>query len=359
MDIFIAYHGNKTNGSEAEAEKLYLFLNKVTSIKGEKLGIYFHPITGQGFSFGQTPIYCQQSRVFILVANDKINLAENGSLQEFYNGNRRRLYEEIHAFSESQNYRSNKKASARIVTSGNLSVEQAQLINPIFGGVEHFSLNDILNDPHHFIETLSSLLDKELIVNEISPKKNIFKYGELVEFGHWPKNTPIQWRCYSDTPGRMLLISLNSIDCFAYNNQLESCTWETSDLRAWLNTTFLENAFTDEEKKKIILTTFECEDNPKYLTKGGNSCTDYISIPSLHEVYYYLKPTNQHIKGATNYAITQGVFFNKENLHSTYWLRTPGYHNTGACVVDTFGYISRSGNGVNDNTNGSTTAIAR
>lgn len=354
MDIFIAYHGNNINGSEKEAEKLYLFTQNLITNTGEKLEVYFHPITGKGLPFGNTPNICNRSTIFILVANDKIDLDENNAIAEFKNGEKRRLFQEISAFSESKNYRYSKHATARVVVSGNLSCEKAQLFNPIFGGVEHFSLDVILKNPKKFIDTLSSLLNKKLTIAENPKKKIDFKFGSIVQFGHWPhdSNTPIEWKCYSDTPGKILLISINSIDCFYYKENLVECTWESSDLRKWLNTFFYNNAFTDSEKEKIALSPFFCEDNPKYLTKGGNFCNDYVAIPSLNEVYYYLKPRNEHIKGATTYAIEKGVFFNSENLHSTYWLRTPGYHNTGACVVDTFGYISRSGNGVNDNTNG-------
>ena len=353
MDIFIAYHGDSITGSEKEAKQIYDLLSKTIKSNGAPLDIYFHPITGKGVPFGKTPSICSETSIFLLVANENVGINTNGQIEEFRNGEKRRLYEEIYAFSESKNYRTSSFACARVITCGKLLLKEAECLNYIFNGVSHFTFESIQNDPSAFIGTLSLILGIDISNINENEKSTSINYGQIIKFGHWPSNgEAIEWKCFSDTPYKTLLISVNSIDNMPYKKDFVECTWETSDIRKWLNTVFFNEAFSEEEKRKIIKSEFECEDNPKYLTRGGNSCYDFISIPSLREAYYYLKPNNDHFKGATKYALNKGVFFNKENGHSTYWLRTPGYHNVGACVVDTFGYISRSGNGVNDSTNG-------
>ena len=353
MDIFIAYHGDLNTGSEKEAKQIFDLLSKMSKSNGFPLDIYFHPITGKGLPFGKTPLISSESSVFLLVANENVGRNSNGQIEEFKNGERRRLFEEVYAFSESKKYRTSSFACARVITCGQMPLNEAEKLHYIFNGVSHFTLESILENSSSFIELLSQLLNDDIHeISEIEKTLSI-NCGQTVEFGHWPpRGDAIVWKCFSDTPTRTLLISVNSIDNMPYKKDLIECTWETSDIRKWLNTVFYNEAFNEEEKKKIIKTKFEAYNNPKYLTNGGNPCFDYVAIPSLHDAYYYLKPKNDHFKGGTQYAINKGLFFNNENSNSTYWLRTPGYHNVGACVVDTYGYISRSGNGVNDSTNG-------
>lgn len=50
----------------------------------------------------------------------------------------------------------------------------------------------------------------------------------------------------------MLLVSVNGLDTLPYDEENESTDWENCSLRSWLENTFCENAFTEEEKRNIV-----------------------------------------------------------------------------------------------------------
>lgn len=50
---------------------------------------------------------------------------------------------------------------------------------------------------------------------------------------------------------QVLLLSKYVLDAKPYNEELEEVTWETSDIRQWLNNEFYTTAFNKAEKAKI------------------------------------------------------------------------------------------------------------
>lgn len=89
-----------------------------------------------------------------------------------------------------------------------------------------------------------------------------------------------------------------------YHTEQTDTDWEHSSLRRWLNSTFLENDFTDEEREKIQEVSVINEDNPVYGTDGGNDTRDRVYLLSGKEVEQY-KDILSHIR-------------------MNIWLRTPG-----------------------------------
>ena len=61
--------------------------------------------------------------------------------------------------------------------------------------------------------------------------------------------------------------------------------------RYWCNQMFYYDAFTDEERARILLTHNENPNNPDSGVKGGPDTDDYVFFLSAPEVYEYL-PTN-------------------------------------------------------------------
>ena len=61
-----------------------------------------------------------------------------------------------------------------------------------------------------------------------------------------------------------MLISEYALDCKPYDENGESVTWETCSLRQWLNSVFLDTAFTEEEKEMIQVSQLKNEGNPEY-----------------------------------------------------------------------------------------------
>ena len=81
----------------------------------------------------------------------------------------------------------------------------------------------------------------------------------------------IEWIVLSNKKGKLLLLSQYMLDCIPYNNKYGDFTWETCSLRKWLNKQFYKNAFTDEEKTKIVKVKLPNPDNPDYGTEGGKA----------------------------------------------------------------------------------------
>ena len=63
---------------------------------------------------------------------------------------------------------------------------------------------------------------------------------------------PLEWIVLEKSNGKALILSKYSIESVKYNNENTGITWEECTLRKWLNSDFMNIAFTDAEKQKII-----------------------------------------------------------------------------------------------------------
>ncbi|MBR3258344.1 MAG: hypothetical protein IKF96_05070, partial [Eggerthellaceae bacterium] len=80
---------------------------------------------------------------------------------------------------------------------------------------------------------------------------NRYQVGDRFTMGAW-SGEPITWRVLDVGKEEVLVISEYGLDCVKFN---ESCSdgnaWETSHLKAWLEQTFLPQAFTESERTRI------------------------------------------------------------------------------------------------------------
>ena len=128
-------------------------------------------------------------------------------------------------------------------------------------------------------------------ISEIPP-------GETIRFGK------INWRVMEHQNGRTLLLKDESFGHTPFNTTNENCTWETSSLRKYLNSDFINENFFELEKEAILTTKIKAEDNPIYGTDGGANTFDQVFIMSASELQKY------------HDFILTGL--------SCWWLRTPG-----------------------------------
>ena len=73
----------------------------------------------------------------------------------------------------------------------------------------------------------------------------------VITLGTW-EGKPIEWIVLKEEKGLTLVFckgAVNRMDC-SWNGT--SGTWRDLNIRKWLNNEFYNNAFTDEEKKKIV-----------------------------------------------------------------------------------------------------------
>lgn len=183
-------------------------------------------------------------------------------------------------------------------------------------------------------------------------KENMHVYFGSYEQDYDKKNgaEPIIWRVLDVEDDRVLLLSEYVLDKKHYHDVDEPVTWESSSLRSWLNSTFYTDAFSVLERDRILETTLENPDNPKYSVDGGVDTSDFVFVLSYEEVCEYFDINWSYQKVAkcgecgfyvynncklaapiTPYADKQEAPYLKgtsDCKHARYmgawWLRTPG-----------------------------------
>lgn len=94
--------------------------------------------------------------------------------------------------------------------------------------------------------------------------------------GNWYKYSQIEWQIMDIEDKAVLLVSKKVLDYQQYNSSGKATTWENCSLNKWLNTTFIEKAFSKTEKSfikkniiegasnKIFILSYADAQNPKY-----------------------------------------------------------------------------------------------
>ena len=174
-----------------------------------------------------------------------------------------------------------------------------------------------------------------------------YKVGETIEFGNYPQEEdgtekPIEWIVMKNEGNQVLLLSKYVLDAKPYNEELEEVTWETSDIRQWLNNEFYTTAFNKTEKAKIQASLIKNEDNSWSGTSGGNDTEDKVFLLSEKEVETLFSNDEERIAKATEYAEKSGVYVNEEKA-AWWWLRSPGSSSDSAAGVYYNGWVYRNG----------------
>ena len=183
-----------------------------------------------------------------------------------------------------------------------------------------------------------------------------YKVGETIEFGNYPQDKdgtekPIEWIVMKKEGNQVLLLSKYVLDAKPYNEEVEEVTWETSDIRKWLNNEFYTTAFNKAEKAKIQTSLIKNEDNSEYGTSGGNDTEDKVFLLSEKEAETLFSNDKKRIAKATEYAEESGVYGNEEKA-AWWWLRSPGHWSDGAAVVNRNGWVYRDGDYVSSSVDG-------
>ena len=102
-------------------------------------------------------------------------------------------------------------------------------------------------------------------------------------------------------------------------------------MREWLNGNFLNDVFSEAEKKQIIETTLDNPDNLDYGVEGGNDTTDMIFLLSIDEAEKYFSSDEERKATYTNGSL------------SCWWLRSPGAYDYYTAGISTDGSIGKYG----------------
>lgn len=186
-------------------------------------------------------------------------------------------------------------------------------------------------------------------------------YQQSSDGGSGYLTEPIKWRVLQNntTAKTLFLLSDKNLDCKKYNDESASVTWETCTLRGWLNglkrteapaydysnANFIKSAFTEKEALALATTTVVNEDNPDYLTSGGNNTSDKVFLLSIVEAGDgNLGFTNNDSRKSANtdYAHAQGAS-TYSNGNGIWWLRSPGSSGISAAYVYNYGDVDTDG----------------
>ena len=181
--------------------------------------------------------------------------------------------------------------------------------------------------------------------------------GDVITFGHYEQDNdldngpePVDWIVLDVQDGKALLLSKYGLDDIPYNTDWADISWEECTLRTWLNSDFLNSAFTAEEQSAILTTDVDnssAQGNSEWSTSGGNNTQDQVFLLSCVEANKYLDVSfvsyginDDNRVAPTAYAIARGTWGSDEYKTADglpagwWWLRSPGQDQNYAARVD-------------------------
>ena len=177
--------------------------------------------------------------------------------------------------------------------------------------------------------------------------------GDTVFFGAYEQDNntsngkeDVEWLVLEVKDGKALVVSKYALDCKQYNTSNANVTWETCTLRKWLNTDFINSAFSSDEKAKIPTVTVSADKNPGYSANPGNATQDQVFLLSITEANKYFNSNGARQCEPTDYAVANGAWESDSGNSCWWWLRSPGVTQYSAAYVFCGGGVTESGDGV-------------
>ncbi|MCL1894681.1 MAG: DUF6273 domain-containing protein [Holophagaceae bacterium] len=133
-----------------------------------------------------------------------------------------------------------------------------------------------------------------------------------------------KWRVLDRQGNKVLMITEDVLENCVYHNNFTSVTWETCDLRKYLNSDFLQS-FSEKEQRQIAETSIINPNNPQHRTSGGKDTTDKVFLLSIEEAHRYFSDNSDR------------------KANDWWWLRSPGHGDGLAACVDGDGFINVNG----------------
>ncbi len=151
--------------------------------------------------------------------------------------------------------------------------------------------------------------------------------GYVKENVYWFRYEPIKWRVIDKKAGVATLMSEVVLDAHAYRQDYYSNVYENSDVRAFLNQTFYQAAFTEEEKAYLYLSDV---DNSAESAGGlstycpSENTQDYVFLPSYADVTALYPEEAVRTKAGCDYAFSMGL--TRLDGAAPWWLRSSYQH---------------------------------
>ena len=155
----------------------------------------------------------------------------------------------------------------------------------------------------------------------------ICEVGDVITFGTYEQDNnfdngaeAIEWVVLEREGNKALVISKYCIEWLPFHNTITDVGWKNCSIRSWLNNTFLNGAFTAQEKKSIISTQHtnpdfydDSEDERNWL----GTTTDTVFLLSSGEADKYFSSDSARQAEGTEYACNKG-----KSASWYWWLRS-------------------------------------
>lgn len=151
--------------------------------------------------------------------------------------------------------------------------------------------------------------------------------GSSVQFGTYEQDNDlsngteiIEWTVLDKKENKLLLISTYNLDCLQTHAGRVFPTWEKSDIRKWLNYDFLIKSFSEEELRRIPLSSLTTP-------SGGADTEDFVFLLSREEAKKYFSNNKARQTQPTYYAVMHGDTLSPSTSARSrcqaWWLRSP------------------------------------
>ena len=161
-----------------------------------------------------------------------------------------------------------------------------------------------------------------------------FTLGEYVTFGRYeqdgdPENglEPVDWLVLNIQDDSAVMISRYGLDCVQFHDSYAPATWEDSNLRTWLNSSFYSECFSEDERAAILDTEVDnsaAQNDMNVLRGDENSTTDKVYLLSYKEADTLFPYSYKRICMPSAYAASKGLTLEPDSGSCSWWLRTPG-----------------------------------
>ena len=181
-------------------------------------------------------------------------------------------------------------------------------------------------------------------------------------FGYY-QNEPIIWYILENSGSEMLLLSKYGIDCQQYDGSYDICIeWKDCSLRKWLNKDFFNEAFSKEERNRIVTskvynrkhldTTYYGEWDKRGLVEKDDQSSNHYTLDNVFvfdiiEAKRYFPNDRDRLCQPTKVTKAKGVSMNNVTSCCPWWLRSSGSSFNNATVSGATGAIDEKGWEVN------------
>lgn len=173
--------------------------------------------------------------------------------------------------------------------------------------------------------------------------------GDCITLGSYEQDNriengkePLEWIVLDVRDNQAMLLSKYCIDTVIFYPKRVPMYWGKSDLRAWMNGAFLQEAFTPEQQACILTTTVK-NSNPHGMKGAGDDTLDKIYLLSKSEVLHFFPELADRVAYPTEYAKSKGCTVDPVTGSCRWWTRTSGARKMDICGMRLDGRISSYG----------------